>query len=51
MNFENLKKKPWVQNILKIKEKNSKQNFFWTFNPVLNTLFWLHLVPGTTIEN
>jgi hypothetical protein len=49
-----------VQNPLKIQEKNSKKKFFWVFNPVQNPLFegrkifqmffWLHLVPGTTIE-
>jgi hypothetical protein len=50
MNFENLKKKPissglvpWVQNPLKIHEKNSKKNFFWYLSK------W-YLVPGTTVE-
>jgi hypothetical protein len=45
-----------VQKPLKIQEINSKKYFFWAFNPVLNPLFWgqnffwLHLIPGTTIE-
>jgi hypothetical protein len=48
-----------VQNPLKIQEKNSKKFFFGyltgTKSPFLRpknfpNFFWLHLVPGTTIE-